>query len=835
MKRILKVCLGVVLVVFLLLLVLPFVFKGQIEDRVKVEINKQVNASVEYDSFTLSFLKGFPDIYIGLNGLSVVGHAPFANDTLLSLGKFSTEVDLLSAISGEVIVQSVLLDQMRLNAIVLADSTANWDIAKAGQQEEEIAEQGDEKASSFKVVLESFVIRDAEINYSDHTMDLNSQIKGFQLALSGDMSETITNIKVDSEIEGVYVDFEEVKYLKGASLGLNAGVNADLENMKFTFLENELRLNRMALQMDGSVEMKEESYVMDLSLGTKNTDFKSILALVPEAYMKDYEALKTNGTLKLNATVKGEYVDEEHLPAFNLAFNVSDGMVQYPDLPKSIDAINIDLKLNNPGGSPDSTVLKLEQFHFELAGNPFDAELGITTPVSNLTYKGLLMGKIDFTSLADAIPMDSVDIKGLVDADLSIDGDNQMLEQEKYEAIKANGKIDLSDFYFNSKEMAQGVLISDAQLLFSPKFLSLETFKARIGQSDFSLKGKLENYLAYALSSGTLKGKLNHRSDFINSNEFMMESNDQEEVSVEDTTALELIAIPKNLDFVLTSKIGRILYDKLNIENTEGKIVIKDGMLVLDGLDMNLLGGDLNMSGQYNTSDVSKPFVDFDFVGSNIDINKAANSFSVVDSMLPLAKNAVGIVSPKFKYYSLLKQDFTPLMSSIDGGGNIKSKSIEISGSKIQNGLAAMLKDERYKVMKAEDLNINFTIEKGNLVVEPFKTKVYGKEIEVQGKQGVDQSIDYKLTMPVARQEVALMAGLMGLNLPTSGDDLLVDVIVRGSVQEPVLSLNLDKAKAEVGKELEKEAERAVKKLLEDPDTQKKVNDLKKKLENIFK
>ncbi|MCU4175402.1 AsmA-like C-terminal region-containing protein [Carboxylicivirga sp. N1Y90] len=834
MKRILKIFLGVVLGIFLLLLILPFAFKGQIETKVKEEINNQVNANVNYESFTLSFLKGFPDIYIGLNGLSVVGHAPFENDTLLSLGKFSTEVDLFSAISGEVVVKSVLLDQMHVNAIVLADSTANWDIAKASEEEVVVEEDSDGESSSFKVVLKSFVIRDANIAYTDNTMALKSEIKGFQLDLSGDMSESITNIQVDSDVEGLYVDFEGMKYLKGASLGLNAGVKADLENMIFTFLENELSVNRLALQMDGTLEMKEESYVMDLSLGTKNTDFKSILALIPEAYMTDYEALKTSGNLDLLATVKGEYVDEEHLPAFDIRLNVADGMIQYPDLPKSIDDINVKLNVNNPGGSPDATVTNLEQFHFELAGNPFDAQLGLTTPISNLTYTGLIKGKIDFSSLADAIPMDSIDIQGLVAADITLDGDYEMVEREAYDEIEANGNVNMTDFYFNSKDMAHGVLISDAQLLLTPRFVSLESFDSKIGQSDFKLKGKLENYLAYALSDGVLKGKLNHKSNYINSNEFMVESEVQE-VSVEDTTSLEIIAIPTNLDFVLTSDIDRLLYDKLNIEHTKGKIVIKEGSVVLDGLNMNLLGGDLNMTGQYNTSDIEKPFVDFDFVGRNIDINKAANSFSVIDSMLPLAKNAVGIVSPKFKYYSELKEDFKPVMSSIDGGGNIKSKGVEISGSKIQNGIAAMVKDERYKVMKAEDLNINFKIDKGNVIVEPFKTKVYGKEIEVQGTQGVDQSIDYKITMPVARQEVAVMAGLMGMNLPTSGDDLMVDVIVKGTVQEPALSLNLDKAKAEVGNELGKEAEKAVKKLLEDPDTQKKVDELTKKFKNIFK
>jgi len=247
---------------------------------------------------------------------------------------------------------------------------------------------------------------------------------------------------------------------------------------------------------------------------------------------------------------------------------------------------------------------------------------------------------------------------------------------------------------------------------------------------------------------------------------------------------------------------------------------------------MNLLNGALTMSGQYNTQNMEKPFVDFQFAGQNIDINMAANSFSVVDSMVPIAKKAVGNVSPNFSYYSELGADFMPVIETMDGKGKVKSKGVEVSGSKIQNGLASMLKNEKYKVMKAEDLNINFKIDKGNVIVSPFKTKVYGKEIEIQGVQGIDQSINYKITMPFSRKEVAGMAGVMGLSLPTSGDDLMVDVIVTGTIKEPELKLDLEKASKEVGKELEKEAKKAVKKILEDPDTKKKVDDL---LNNFLK
>lgn len=811
MKKFLKITGGIVLGLLVLLLILPVVFKGKIESLVKEQINANVNAKVDYSDFSLSLIKNFPNITMGIDGLSVVGNAPFEADTLLYLDNFSAKVGLFGALAGEVEVKSVVLSDVYVKALVLPDSTANWDIAKA--TEEVVVEEEAGEASAFKVVLESFVIDNANIRYVDQTANIQSEVKGFHLALSGDMSAQQTNLDIQSAIEQLMVDYDGVKYVNGASLDLKAGIGADLENMIFSFLDNELKLNGLVLKLDGSVAVKEEGYGLDLTMGTTKTDFKSLLALVPEEFLKDFDGLETQGTMHVDVMVKGDYVDEEHLPAFTLDLGVENGMIQYPDLPESIDNINIALLVNNAGGSADLTETELKQFHFEIAQNPFDATFKVLTPVSNPTFSSQVKGKIDLHSLANAIPLDSFEIKGLIETDFAIAGDYAMVESEAYEQIDASGKLALTDFSYHGADWPLGVLIRQSVMSVNPRSIRLESFDCQVGKSDFNLKGSLENYLAYALKDGTLKGSLNHYSKLINTNELLVSMPDSEETT-ENSAETEVVEVPKNLDFVFHSQIEQLVYDKLNIYRGNGKITVRNGVVKLDGLKMRLLDGSLSMTGEYNTADMQKPFVDFAFKGSELDLNMAANSFSVVDSLLPIAKNTVGKVSPEFKYNSLLSKEAKPVMSTVNGGGWLRSKSVEVSDTKIQNTLASTLKNESYRKMRAEDLNINFILDKGNVIVKPFKTKVGGQMVEVQGTQGLDQSIDYKITMPVSRKEVAKMAGSLGFSLPTSGDDLIVDVLVKGTVQEPELSFGLDKAKKQVEKDLKKEGEKLLKNFL---------------------
>ena len=58
-------------VVIVLMLLLPFAFKGKIVDVVKKEANKMLNAKLDFEELDLSFFRHFPNASVELNGLSL--------------------------------------------------------------------------------------------------------------------------------------------------------------------------------------------------------------------------------------------------------------------------------------------------------------------------------------------------------------------------------------------------------------------------------------------------------------------------------------------------------------------------------------------------------------------------------------------------------------------------------------------------------------------------------------------------------------------------------------------------------------------------------------------
>lgn len=792
---------------------------------VKTEINNTIDAEVEIGDLSLSMFKNFPNLYVELENVTVVGKNEFANDTLASVGSLYTAIDLGSAMSGtQIKVGAIVLANAKISAVVLESGKANWDIVK--ESDEVVVEEETGEASDFKVIFDEVRIQDFSLRYEDASSKTVLVVDDLDLALNGDFSVKSTNLSVKSQITGIDLDYEGVKYLKKAGITLDAVLAADLQNMTFAFKENKLTLNELVFGVDGNVGMLEDGYSMDLKMNTQKADFKTLLSMVPDVFKADLEGLETTGSLALTAFAKGEY-KEEHLPAFGAKLVVDDATIKYPDLPESINNININAEVNHPGGDMDLLTADVNAFHFEVANNPFDIEIHVENPISDPYINGLFKGVIDFAKIRHAIPMDSVKISGIVTSDISFSGKMSAIEKEEYEKFIAKGDVKLKNFEFATSDFPQGIKILSSVLNFTPKYISLSSFDSRIGSSDIKLVGRIENYIPYILKDQVLKGDFKMSSNLFDVNEFM--TGEEEVESPSDTVALTVIEIPANLDLKLVSSMKLIRFDKMNIENVKGLIVVKNAKAQLTNLSMNMLKGTMNMNGFYSTKNSKKPAIDFGLNVKDFDIKSAYESLSMIKEMMPIAMNCSGKISSDFKITSLLDQEMSLVMNTLNGSGAIHSKEIIIKDNKAFNALAKALKNDKYKRLSVTQFDMNFVITNGNVEVKPFEVKVAGNPARIYGTQSVDGKLNFTMDMKLPKEELGKEVNQYFDKLPGFDTVKVLDVAVKitGTVDNPNVKLDLSKAIKQAQKAVAKELERRAKKELK-----KKGTDL---LKSLFK
>src|SRR6266567_3318517 len=130
-RRIMKWSGITLLLIIILLILAPFIFKDKIVAIVKEQANANLNAKVDFGDFDLSLISSFPDFRFKIQKVSVIGVDEFKDDTLAYIGELKTDINLKSVLNGGPYqVNSIVIDKARILAKVLKNGKANYDITK---------------------------------------------------------------------------------------------------------------------------------------------------------------------------------------------------------------------------------------------------------------------------------------------------------------------------------------------------------------------------------------------------------------------------------------------------------------------------------------------------------------------------------------------------------------------------------------------------------------------------------------------------------------------------------------------------------------------------------
>ncbi len=814
MKKIVKISSFTLIIIFLLLLILPFAFKEKIMKIAKDEANKNLNAKIEFKDLSLSFFRDFPKFSIRIEDFSIRGKKEFQKDTLFSVAQLDFAVDVTSIFDKAIQIRKISIEKPRIKAHVLKDGRANWDIVPEDSSvtpESQAAESADTSSSALKMALQKLQINKAIIVYDDEEGNMKAEIKNIDFMMSGDLTTSTTDLKISTSIQTLNFDMDGIHYLKNAKINFDAGIFADLDKYQFTFKKNQLSINNLKLNFDGMVDVSDSVNVgMDLKFSSPVNTFKSLLSLVPAIYKQDFEGLETKGNFTLNGFAKGDFnTNTLATPIFEANLKVKDGYFKYPDLPKSVDNVNIATKIASTGGDMNNITVAVSSFHVELAGNPFDVNLLISHPMTNINIAGKMKGTLDFSSIQDIVPLDSMKMAGMMKTDIVLNANMSDINNDQYEKVTADGQIIFSHFSYEIPDLPK-VLITDALLKFSPRYVDLQKFDMNIGRSDLHLQGKVEKFIPYVFSDGILTGKLALQSNLFDANEFLTGEKTPEETpetEITDTIPLEAFQIPENISFEFVSNMKEVHYDKLKIENILGKISLKKGKLNMDNLKMNMLKGSVSATGFYEALNIEKPNINFVFGMKNIDIPSTYKAFNTIKKLAPIAKQCSGAISASFNLNTSLDKNLNLRYETLNSVGRLQTKEIGLQDNQIFNGIADKTKYEKLRNPKFNDINLKYKIIDGNLEIEPFKLKIAGYQAEIGGKQSITGNIDYQITTTLPHRKLGdLAAGITGAKVSKAD----FKIFIGGTLSKPkitkVESNALESAKDEVTDKLKEQA-----------------------------
>ncbi len=749
-KRILKWSGISLLVIIIILILIPVLFKNQIIQLIKDEANASLNATMDFGEADLTFISTFPNLTLSIDDLSIKGKGEFENVTLAQIKNTTVKLDFWQAIVGDQYqVDEIYLTEPILNVVVLKNGKANYDIAISDST---IVEE-DIEPSAFKFALEHYEIINGDVTYDDRYYATFIHLTELNHAGNVIIDDVVYTLNTTTATKGLTFGYDGFNYLTQSI----ADIKCDLEiampedEMKITFKENEAQLNALKLHFDGSMLMKDDFMDFDLTFNTLDQTFKSLLSIVPGAFSKDFNDIKTDGEIDLSGSLNGKYSDTE-MPGFNLTTIISNAWLQYPDLPTKLESLNMDLNIAREAGPDlDNLVVNLKTISLKFLENKLKGSLHLTNPMTDPNIKSNLETYVDLAQLGKVIPLaEGENYSGIVTSDINLKGRLSSIEKEEYEKFDANGQLKIEGMTYASPGLNYALAIQQMIFEFSPQSLNLVNFDSQIGNSDLHADGTLNNYMAYILKDETLQGKLNVSSNFLDLDQLMYEDESNtypEDIpsaqSIQDSIDAEVFQVPTNIDFVLASNVSKLKYDSLNIKNLKGNIELKEGVASMKNLDMDIFEGKILMDGNYQALSAKRAKIDLKYQLQNLDFQKSFDYFNTVQKYASVARYCQGKFSTKMNIVAELDENYSPIYESISGLGDLTSNQVKIEAHPMLIKVADMVKVKSLENQTIQNLDLSFDFKDGKIWLKESPIKMGKINSKISGTTSFTQELDY--------------------------------------------------------------------------------------------
>ena len=840
-KRILKWSGITFLVILIALILIPILFKSQIIQLIKDEANASLNATLDFGDADLTLITTFPNLTLSIDNISVKGKGEFEDVYLAQIKNTRLKLDLWQTLFGsQYQVDEIYLTEPIFNILVLENGHANYDIAIT----DSTATPETAEPSPFKFALEHYQIEKGDITYDDRYYATFIHLANLEHEGNVEIDDVIYTLKTKTKSQGLTFAYDGFDYLSKS----NADIKCDLElampenEMKITFKENDATLNALKLHFDGSMLMKDDFMDFNFTFKTLDQTFKSLLSIVPGAFTEDFNSIKTDGEIDLFGSLNGKYSETE-MPGFNLTTKISNAWLQYPDLPSKLEKINLDLNIAREAGPDlDNLVIDLKSLSLKFMENKLDASLYMTNPMTDPNIKSSLATYVDLSHLKKVIPVaEGENYSGIVTSDISLKGRLSSIEKEEYEKFDAIGQLKVEAMNYSSPSLNYALAIEQMLFEFSPAALNLVTFDSKIGNSDLHADGVLSNYMAYFLKDDILDGQLNVSSNYIDLDQLMYTdetstaSSPQSSTVVSDSVPAEVFQIPNNINFSLTTKIKKMLYDSLTINNMAGNIALQDGKASLNGFNMNVFDGTILMNGDYQALNPKRAKIDFAYDIQNLDFQQSFNYFNTVQKYASFAKYCTGKFSTKMNIVAELDENYSPIYENITGLGDFNSSEVKIEDHPMLAKVAEMVKVKSLENQVIQNLKLKFEFKEGKIWMKESPIKMGKINTNISGTTSFTQELDYIWNADIPTEMLGsnvndIASGLLAQLNEKAGTNvsipknLPVKFNIGGTVTKPTLISNLKETANDTkqnlidqGKEIIKDKLSAeAKKLLED-------------------
>jgi hypothetical protein len=795
---------------------ITYLYQDQLVQHFVTQANRVLATPVKVQSIRLSLWEKFPQVAISLKDVEISGSLPAEDSVLARAEKLDFTFNLLSLLQGDYVINKVYLTNSEVMLVVDESGENNYSIFQKRE-----GSSTENAASPLRFQLQNIQLQNVKVSYEDRPLRQHHSLLAKDVSSLLEVVGEQYDIQLQGQLNTYFIRIGEDAYFRDKPLQVATRLHYDYPNRYLRIDTTNIRIGQGDFLLSGIVDQAHDNYI-DLEVQGQNTDLQTLLSLLPETFIRQWQSYRSEGEAYFSGRVQGN-VTREANPLVELSFGCRNASFYHPDYRKKLENISLQGSFSNGNlHSLRSSVLDLQDISGTLDGRTIAGSLSLSN-FDDYFLRTHLKSRLDVNSLLAFYPIPQIKAaRGQVDADFEISGRLKDLRGESsryWQRVHSKGDISLQtlDILWNTDRLPVENL--SGNLMFKGNDLSLSDLEARVGNSHFRLNGMLRNAFAYLLSNTQpVQVEADLFSKQLDLDELLSGQLSEENIAnnwqaVADKQPYRFELDPR-LNMAFNCHVEKLKFRRFRGRQLRGKLDIENQNARLRQASIYTAGGKVTASGHLNARRPDIITVNAKSAFEHLRADSIFYTFEDFGQDFLTARHLEG------KVYADVEWDMT-----FDHALQLDYPSLRVDVlATIREGmlnefepmqeLARFVEEESLSRLRFAELNNHIRILNERIFIPRMQVNSNVSEIWVEGVQTFDNHIDYRFEVPMktfsirkaaARERAKAREQQFGQIIEDDAAPLNLFLAAQGTVDDYKISYDMEHAKEAFRDNLQKE------------------------------
>jgi hypothetical protein len=659
---------------------------------------------------------------------------------LAKLKELALSFNTLDFLKGDYSFEKIILKRGEVTIRTTRSGERNYDIIKSTE-----GSSGQEVNFNLKNIQ----IQAVQVNYVDEGLKQSYLQYAEELKASLNKAGDVYHIKATGKLNSKAIKIGEFSYFENKNLNVKTELNYTQGAETVEILPSQLLLSGNEFQISGDYEIIN-SY-MDIQVQGVESDFTTLISLLPENYRKQLAEYESKGNAKFEGTLIGKLTAKES-PKIIFNFSVENASLFQAEYNTRFENLSFHGSFNNGAQQSLSTSqLVLKDLRGSLKGKPFKADLGIKNfekYLINLTTEGQISTQDLFTFFPNHEKYTK--LEGLIDFNLSLAGYLDDFKQASTASrINNSGEIVISNLSGVYQDYPLPIKDVNGRLMFNKNDIAINHLQGNIGDSDIELSGFFLNIIPYFLKDNQyLLIEAETISDNINLNELLSGLSTAENTIEKQEESFKFALSPK-LKLDLTSHISKLEFKRFRAQNISGKIKLANQILEAPRLALESGGGKMTLSGNVNAKQENKIRINTQANFKGLNIDSIFYTFENFQQDFLTDRHLKGKIDADVDAFILLDERLNFQSDAFTATIDAKIENGELNDFEPMLSLSDYVREDELTHLNFGELSNTIEIRNKVIYLPEMSIQSNVSNILLQGTHTFNQEINYRLLVPL--------------------------------------------------------------------------------------